>query len=145
MHYFNMSGREMTIEPKLIIFSTHAETVAPLLRFFNMQVDVPLTPAPSSMVIFDYFEHYDRVKVRGRFVSGDEELILLNMDADDFQEMSEGSLKAYAGKMGTADMEQVCQMPFEGPASVSLEAALAFKDTLYGAFGYDPFAVAGPL
>jgi len=66
------------------------------------------------------------------------------MDADYFQEMSETRLQAYATSMGTSDMEQVCKMPFEGPTDVSLEAALAFKDTLYSAYGYDPSASASP-
>jgi len=58
MHYFNMSGREMTVEPKFIFFSAHAETVAPMVRFYDFVDEVPLTPNPAVMVIFDFVESY---------------------------------------------------------------------------------------
>ena len=54
MHYYNMSGHEMKTEPKFILFSAHAETLAPLLRFYNMMEDFPLEPAASSMLVFDF-------------------------------------------------------------------------------------------
>jgi len=40
--------------------------------------------------------------------------------------------------LGTSDVEKMCDIPFDEPANVSLQAALAFKDTLYKAVGYDP-------
>lgn len=55
MHYYDMwSGHKMGKEPKFFLFSAHAETVGPLLRFYNMMDDFPLEPAPSSMLVFDF-------------------------------------------------------------------------------------------
>ena len=68
MHYFNMSGRTLKVDPKFFLFSAHAETVAPLLHFYNLQANFPLTPAPSSMMVFDIVDSYGTVFVRGKFI-----------------------------------------------------------------------------
>ena len=54
MHYFNMTGRVQESMPKFVLFSAHAETVAPILHAFNHPL--LLTPDPASMVLVNYYE-----------------------------------------------------------------------------------------
>ena len=63
MKYYNMSGRDLDVDPLFFFFSAHAETVAPLLRFFNQMEEVPLDPAPSSMILFEFYEEFGIQKV----------------------------------------------------------------------------------
>ena len=58
-----MSGRELDVDPVFFFFSGHAETVAPLLRFFSQIEEVLLDPAPSSMILFEYYEEFGFQKV----------------------------------------------------------------------------------
>ena len=36
MNYYNMSGKTLKVDPKFFLFSAHAETVAPLIHFYNL-------------------------------------------------------------------------------------------------------------
>ena len=53
MHYFNMNWKAYTM-PKFVIYSSHAEMVAPLLRAFNLWPI--LSPDPASMVLVNFYE-----------------------------------------------------------------------------------------
>lgn len=58
MHYYNMSGAEQpTVVPKFVLYSAHAETVAPILHAFDSPL--LLTPEPAAIVMVLYYEDLD--------------------------------------------------------------------------------------
>ena len=67
MHYFNRSGQvsDSTPMPKFILYSAHAETVAPILHAF----DSPLleTPQPAAMVFVNFYENSELLSLDDRF------------------------------------------------------------------------------
>ena len=52
MSYFNRTG-EATAMPKFVLYSAHAETVAPILH--ALQNPQLVTPPPASMVLVNYY------------------------------------------------------------------------------------------
>mmetsp|Transcript_17093 Transcript_17093/g.21592 ORF Transcript_17093/g.21592 Transcript_17093/m.21592 type:complete len:112 (+) Transcript_17093:542-877(+) len=94
MHYFNMSGREMAVDPKFFFFSANQFIVGPLLHLMDTQKKVPLKPMPSSMFLFDFVKSSGKVLVKGRYVDGDQELEIFKMDSEDFQHQMESKLEA---------------------------------------------------
>jgi len=138
MSYFNMSGRTLDKNPKFFFFSAHAETLAPLIRFFHLQSEVPLTPVPSAMLIFNYYSEAGKFWVEGNYVAGDTDTPFLNMKSEYFEQMSLSVVDGYAAMMGSDDMKTVCQEPFDQAMNVSMSAASEFKSMLYETYDFNP-------
>ena len=68
MKYFEMSGRVLEAEPKFFFYSAHAETLAPILRFFQQDDLVPLTPEPASMITYDFYKQDGKFYVQAENV-----------------------------------------------------------------------------
>lgn len=58
MHYFSMTGEaKAKTMPKFVIYSGHAETMAPILRAFDFPT--LLNPEPASMLLVHYYQNTD--------------------------------------------------------------------------------------
>ena len=89
-----MSGNKLEVDPRFFFFSAHAETVAPVLRFFNKRDLDPLTPAPTSMILFDFYDEADISWVSAKYVKDDIAVTFLDVKSDYFKNRVQKKLNA---------------------------------------------------
>ena len=80
-----MSGNKLEVDPRFFLFSTHEETVAPLLRFFNQSDIVPLTPDPTSIILFEFYDESDISWVSVKYIQDSITVPILNVKSDYFK------------------------------------------------------------
>ena len=128
----------MTVTPKLFLFSSHAETMAPMVRFFELK-QFPLTPDPASSMVFDFFTDGQVHTVEARYTSYSGTVNFYNDTSAKFEGQLTEALKLYNDKVGSATTaKDLCAVPFSLTNSTSLEDPQVFKQQLYNAFGYAP-------
>ena len=105
MNYFNMTGHKLDVDPKYFLFSAYPETVAPLLRLLGLQTALPLTPAASAQLAFDFFQQDGQFTVHAEIINGlTHHFDILKLDNKQFKQMVEEQLNKYAHEMGRSDI-----------------------------------------
>ena len=113
MNYFNMTGRKFAVNPKFILYSAHAETVAPLLRLYRLETTIPFTPLAAFAMMFDFIETDGQINVHLQAANGGDSYVdLLKMEIGRFEQITGMQLLTYSHNMGSSDMKEVCKMPF---------------------------------
>ena len=80
-----MSGNKLEVDPRLFLFSAHGETIAPILRFFNQHDLYPLTPDPTAMILFDFYDEAGISWVSAAYVQDSFAYHFLNVRSDYFK------------------------------------------------------------
>ena len=141
MQYYKFTGLQVTDALHYVFYSAHAETVAPLLRYFNVQELAPFTPPPSS---FLHFEFYSVVGMEPRiaayFVQGNDIDIVFDQDSSDFVKETESALQNYAARVGAQTVSEMCKLDYVHEDPWQLSSAEDFKNKLYAAYNFSPDA-----
>ena len=95
MKYFNMTGRTLETNPKFFLYSAHAESLGPVLRFFEQESLVPLTPEPASMITFDFYKQDGKFYVEAENVD-QESTPFLTLELTKFESMAQAKLQKYS-------------------------------------------------
>ena len=102
MKYYNlMPGAKLEKTPKLILYSAHAETLGPIVRYFGAEDKVPFTPEPASMILFDFYEGAD-ARIVAKYVDDIQTVDLFDGKSADFQVNLDETLTKYATEVGAA-------------------------------------------
>ena len=147
MYYYKYADQHDTM-PKFVLYSAHAETVAPIIRAFNFWP--LLTPDPASMVLVNFYEQacpedIDQtscIQVEGVYVPHwrikKEVRTLFSYPVETFEHILNFTLDKYIQASGvkTRDVETMCKEHYEHIERYA--DPWKFREALYLSFQYDP-------
>jgi len=145
MQYYQKQGLPLTQTPKFVLYSTHAETLAPLLNYFGVPTSVvPFTPDPATFAVFNFYEdaaassELDKFSVTAGYVSDWQTYSFYDGSLYEFAQRLVDSITLYDSQFGASDLKTICEVPFTPVGPVLAQDPQHFKERLYRTFGYNP-------
>lgn len=152
MHYFNMTG-DATAMPKFVLYSAHAETIAPILHAFESPL--LLNPTPASMVLVNFYadqhegelsetEAAEQIHVEIEYVPqlrlSDEKDTIAAMSITEFQRWITDALDNYVEEsgVGTRSVPAMCDQAYVRSAEDMYGDPDQFRKDLYKAWDFNP-------
>ena len=153
MNYFNMTGTA-TAMPKFVLYSGHAETVAPILHAFKSPL--LLNPDAGSMVLVNFYvdQHADEteaeeisnnhihvvIKYVPHLRLSDEVVTIAAMSINEFQRWVANSLSNYIDESGveTRSVPEMCKDTYVRSAEDGYGDPWKFRKNMYEAFDFHP-------